>query len=191
MGLAHDLCPRQYDPVQRDIVTNARVAESCRKTDGFVTTITAARASEGWEALVEAVLQKAQAVGSDVPGIWKTLELGRLEWLQAAAGAHKLKMTLREGLAKQCADDDTPTEGDISDAKMIWMYALCLNIPSLKPDAMAWAHHVQMPDPERPLVGYQAELWDPRHELWVSLDLGSQAAAERGGSSIDEAWKAE
>jgi len=189
LGLGHDLCPNEYDPVQCDIVTSLSVAESTRQANGFANTITAARASTGWEALVQAVLNKAQAVGSDLPGIWKTLETGRLEWLQAASGAHKLKMTLRNGLNQQCGGG--PSEGDVSDAKMIWMYSLCLNIPSLKPHAMTWAQHAKLSDPERPLVGYQADLWDPRHELWEALDLGAQAAAERGGSSIDEAWKAE
>lgn len=189
LGMGHDLCSgAEYEPVKKDIVMNLRVAESCRQTNGFANTITAARASDGWEALVQAVLSKAVAVGSDLEGIWKTLETGRLEWLQAASGAHKIKMLLKDGLKKQCQD---PSEGDISDAKMIWVYSLCLNIPSLKEDATAWAQHVQMADPEKPLVGYKPELWDARVELWAKLDLGGQAAAERGGSSIDEAWKAE
>ena len=189
LGLGHDLCAgAEYEPVKRDIVMTTRVAETTRQVDGFATTITAARASDGWEALVAAVLAKAQAVGSDLEGIWKTLETGRLEWLQAASGAHKLKLLLREGLQKQCQD---PSEGDVSDAKMIWMYALCLNIPSSKADALEWAKHVNMTDPEKPLVGYQPALWDARLDLWARLDLGAQAAAERGGSTIDDAWKAE
>ena len=191
LGLGHDLCPQEYDVVAEDVVSSSQVVESVRQTDGFAKTIIAARASTGWEALVTAVSTKAEAVGSELESIWKTLEIGRLEWLQAASGAHKIKMTLKGGLEKAPGADGPPTEGDISDAKMIWMYALCLSIPSLKQHALEWAKQVKMSNPEMPLVSYQAELWDPRIELWTKLDLGAQAAAERGGSSIEEAWKAE
>mmetsp|Transcript_7190 Transcript_7190/g.9330 ORF Transcript_7190/g.9330 Transcript_7190/m.9330 type:complete len:248 (+) Transcript_7190:54-797(+) len=198
LGLAHDLLgdhsiSQEYEPVKRDIVMSLQVAESTRQPNGFATTIRAARVSEGWEALVKAVLKKAENVNCDLEGIWKTLENGRLEWLQAASGAHKIKMLLRNGLYNKETDTAaiTATAGDISDAKMIWMYALCLNIPSLKQDAFAWAARVKMVDPETPLVGYQPEMWDARIESWSRIDLGAQAAAERGGSSIEEAWNAE
>ena len=69
------------------------------------------------------------------------------------------------------------------------MYALSLNIPSLKAESEKWAKTVEMEDPLRPLVKYQADKWDPRHEDWRPLDTGIQRAAERGGSLLDEAWK--
>mmetsp|Transcript_20337 Transcript_20337/g.46134 ORF Transcript_20337/g.46134 Transcript_20337/m.46134 type:complete len:233 (-) Transcript_20337:684-1382(-) len=187
LGLASDLCPEEYDPVREQVVTDPSVAEATRTKDAFRRTVEAARRSEGkWDRLVEAVENKAAAVGSDLKDIWMTLENGRLEWLAAASSAHDIKTTLKDALENQKGG---ATEGDASDAKMIWMYALSLSVPSLGKEADAWRKAVGMEDSTRPLVGYKAELWDCRKDEWAPLDRGVQAAAERGGSSIEEAWK--
>ena len=69
-------------------------------------------------------------------------------------------------------------------------FSLALNLdPAIKQLAQAWSTAVKLPKPNHPLVGYQAELWDPRKPEWAPLDLAVQAAAERGGTTIDEAWK--
>ena len=189
MALARDLCPEAYEPIQRKIVMTEGIAEATGTTGGITQMVEVARQSSEWPALVAAVLRKADSVGSDLEGIWMTLESGRLEWLKAASGAHQIKMTLREGLRKDNAMDSA---GDVSDAKMIWIYSLCLNLESLKPAALAWAKLVALRDPTQPLLGpFQAQLWDPRKPEWRQLDLGAQAAAEAGGSSIEEAWNAE
>jgi len=224
LGLASDLCPLEYDPVRYAIVTDDSVATSAMKTGGggsgdyggpaaqktaLRRTVEAARKSPSWKDMVDAVKDRARAVGSDLDEIWMGLENGRLEWLAAASGAHKIKMTLRsalerktekekEGKGKDSAVgggddedvDDAPTEGDVSDAKMVWIYALCVSIPSLKEAAETWRRVVQMKDGTRPLVDYRAELWDCRRDEWRPLDLGAQAASERGGSTLEEAWKA-
>lgn len=151
-------------------------------------TVQSARKSPAWDNLIRAVKAKAYEVGSDLDAIWMTLENGRLQWLEAASAAHPLKVMLQTGLDNQCGG--TPSEGDVSDAKMIWMYALSLNLPSLQAEREAWQKVVKMEDGTRPLVGYQAELWDARLPQWAPLDRGVQAAAEAGGSNIEEAWKA-
>lgn len=151
-------------------------------------TVTSARKSPAWDNLTRAVKAKAYEVGSDLDAIWMSLENGRMQWLEAASAAHPLKTMLQTGLENQCGG--APTEGDVSDAKMIWMYALSLNVPTLKAEREAWQKVVQMEDGTRPLVGYKAELWDARLPEWAPLDLGVQAAAEAGGSNIEEAWKA-
>jgi hypothetical protein len=188
LGLASDLCPKEYDPVSLHVVMDSKVAESVGTSEGFAETIQSARASEEWNELVQAVRQKANAVGSDLDDIWKTLEMGRLEWLGAATAAHGIKTLLKKGLEKDGTLEDSP--GDVSDAKMIWIYGLCLNLPELKAAAITWAKVVGLPDPTKPLVGYNPTLWDPRKDEWRPLDLGAQAAAERGGSTLDEAWNA-
>lgn len=188
LALARDLCPAKYEPIQQKIVMSEGVAEATGTESGVAKMVHVARESSEWPALVAAVLAKATAVGSDLEGIWMTLEQGRLNWLKAASGAHGIKMTLRNQLKK---DNAMESAGDVSDAKMIWIYSLCLNIESLSAAALAWAKLVQLPDPTKPLVGYKPELWDARKDEWRPLDSGAQAAAEAGGSNIKEAWNAE
>ena len=185
LGLASDLLPLLYSSVQATIIATPSVAATRGTPAGFTTMVHVARTSPGWNPLVAGVAQLAAAVDCDLVSIWERLEEGRMEWLQAINGAQQLKTLLQEMLKR---DKATTSVGDVSDAKMIWMYALSLNIPSLKPQHEAWARTVQMKDPLRPLVQYQAELWDARNDAWRDLDLGVQAAAERGGSSVDEIW---
>ena len=81
-------------------------------------------------------------------------------------------------------------EGDVSDAKMIWIYALALSIPSLEQSVETWRKQVQIKEEARTrsLLEYKPELWDCRKKQWAPLDRGVQTAAERGGSSLEEAW---
>lgn len=148
--------------------------------------ITAARASEYWQTLMDALHAAAAAVGSDLDSIWITLENGRLEWLGALNSAHPLKVVLKDALKK----DDNKTEKDEVDAKMVWMYALSLSIPRLKDASEAWSKVVNMEDEMNPLKSYNVDLWDCRKDEWRPLDLGVQEAAERGGSSVNDAWNA-
>ncbi len=186
LGLASDLRLPEYELVRETIVTDNSVAEAVRTENAFRRTVEAARkSSEHWDGLVTAVKDKAALVGSDLDSIWMTLEKGRLEWLTAASAAHKIKTTLQGALDNQCGG---AMEGDVSDAKMIWIYSLSLSIPSIEEEHKAWKEIVQMPDKSRPLVGYKGELWDCRKPEWQVLERAVQAAAERGGSSIDQAW---
>mmetsp|Transcript_8207 Transcript_8207/g.22280 ORF Transcript_8207/g.22280 Transcript_8207/m.22280 type:complete len:248 (-) Transcript_8207:231-974(-) len=186
LGLARDLCPIEYDPVREQIVTDADVASSTKTKNAFETMIQSARKSPGWEAMVRAVLTKAAFVGSDLENIWQTLEQGRLRWLKAASLAHGIKMVLKEALEK----DGKHTEGDVSDAMMVWIYAVALNMPGLEDAVKAWQGIVKMDRPDNPLSGYKPELWDPRKPEWRPLDIGVQEAAERGGSNLKDAWEA-
>lgn len=186
IGLASDLQLEEYEPIRESIVTNSSVADVAGSEKAFQMTVEAARESPRWDKLVHAVISTASSVGSDIEGIWMTLENGRLEWLHAVSAAHQIKTTLKRALDNQCGG---AMDGDISDAKMIWMYALSLSIPSLKKEREVWKKVVEMVEESRPLVGYKEELWDARKNEWAVLDRGVQAAAERGGSSIDEAWK--
>jgi hypothetical protein len=194
LGLAQELALPQYLIVQDDIVTNVQVAETAGTAEGFASLIQVARQSHGWHDLCLAVDAKAQAVGSDLSGIWKTLEQGRLEWLQAASAAHTMKVLLQKGLSQAEQDNEVPSpslDGDVSDAKMIWIYCLALNISELQGAAETWAKTVvALDDNTKPLVGYTAILWDSRKAEWRPLDVGVQAAAERGGSTLEEAWNA-
>jgi hypothetical protein len=178
-----------YDPIREAIVTDPKVAEATGTELSFQRTVEAARKNEKqWDDMVQALKMKAMSVGSNLDDIWMKLENGRLEWLAAASSAHQIKVLLQDGLKNQCGGG-VPMEGDVSDAKMIWMYSLSLSIPILEKEREEWRKSVKMPDEVRPLVGYKAELWDCRKDEWAPLDRGVQAAAERGGSSIDEAWK--
>mmetsp|Transcript_27105 Transcript_27105/g.49318 ORF Transcript_27105/g.49318 Transcript_27105/m.49318 type:complete len:233 (-) Transcript_27105:106-804(-) len=187
LGLASDLRLEEYEPIREAVVTDSSVAEAVRSENSFRRTVEAARKSKQWNHLIKVVKAMAASVGSDLDEIWMTLEKGRLEWLAAASAAHGIKVMLKTALANQCGGG--AMEGDVSDAMMIWMYALSLSIPSLEKEGEAWRKLVQMSDKSRPLVGYKAELWDCRKNEWAPLDRGVQAAAERGGSSIDEAWR--
>jgi len=185
LGLASDLLPTAYANVQEVIVSTPAVAATRGTSSGLTTMIHVARTSPDWPALVDQVLQLADAVDCDLKCIWDTLQNGRLEWIQAINGAQPLKALLQEMLRRDTA---TTSVGDVSDAKMIWIYALSLNISSLQAEREAWAQTVQMKDPFRPLVKYQAPLWDARRDDWRALDVGVQNAAERGGSSVEEIW---
>ena len=146
--------------------------------------ITAARASEYWLKLIDALHTVADAVGSDLDSIWSTLETGRLQWLGALNSAHRLKVMLKDALMK----DSNRTEKDEVDAKMVWMYALSLSISALKDASETWSNVVKMDDRMNPLKNYNVDLWDCRREEWRLIDLGVQEAAERGGSSVNDAW---
>ena len=84
---------------------------------------------------------------------------------------------------------DGATPGDVSDAKMVWIYALSRSIPGLAAASDAWAAAVGMADASKPLAGYAAEALDPRRPEWRPLDIGAQEAAERGGTTLDAAWE--
>ena len=188
LGLASELLPGVYASVQANIITNPSVAMTRDTPAGFTTMIHVARScGPEWQALVDGVLELADRVDCNLPAIWKTLEDGRMEWLEAINGAEPLKSIVLEMLKR---DSAASSVGDVNDAKMIWMYSLSCNIPALKAAREQWAETVKMKDPLRPLLKYQSQLWDARHENWRILDLGVQAAAERGGSSVDAVWAA-
>lgn len=149
------------------------IASSLNTPRGLESMITAARASEYWQTLIDALHLAAVAVGSDLVSIWRTLETGRLEWLKSLNSAHPLKVILKDALKS----DDQRTEKDEVDAKMIWMYALTLSIPTLSEVSKRWSKVVQMENMMNPLQNYKVDLWDCRKDEWRSLDLGVQEAA--------------
>lgn len=185
LGLGSELCAAEYAPVKRAVVEDFRVAAAAGTAGGFRQTVESARGCEGWPALRDAVFAKAAYVDSDLETMWLALERGRLEWLAAAAGAHALKVTLRDAVAA-----DGNGAGDVSDAKMVWIYALCRNVPATRDAAAAWAAACGMADPAQPLRGYAAAEWDPRRPEWRPLDVGAQDAADRGGANLEDAWRA-
>ena len=166
-----------------------------------------------WNDLLDAVHQKADRVGSDLHSIWKTLEDGRMKWLTAVSAAHPIKVLLQKALENDNAQDSA---GDVSDAMMVWIYSICVNLVLVSSETKGetvtstddenenenenndlmkiavdqWVTTVNMTDKYNPLKGYQEELWDPRNEEWRGLDVGAQEAAERGGANLLEAWKA-
>ena len=170
-----------------------------------------------WNDLIKSVKCIATSVGSDLDSIWKTLEDGRLVWIRAVTAAHPMKLILKHAL-KENNTENNP--GDVSDAMMVWIYCLCINLivsksetksePStvvdanenvndnndrsillqLQNDVNQWCIAVNMKDKYNPLQGYQSELWDPRRDEWRSLDIGAQEAAERGGTTLFDAWNA-
>eukprot|EP00585_Thalassiosira_rotula_P025070 CAMPEP_0196237308 /NCGR_PEP_ID=MMETSP0913-20130531/6392_1 /TAXON_ID=49265 /ORGANISM="Thalassiosira rotula, Strain GSO102" /LENGTH=150 /DNA_ID=CAMNT_0041518845 /DNA_START=113 /DNA_END=565 /DNA_ORIENTATION=+ len=149
--------------------------------------VTAARASDGWENVLGALHAVATEVNSDLDGIWMTLEKGRLEWLGALNSAHPLKVILKDALK----NDERTTERDLMEAKMIYIYTLSLSLPAIDETHKAcWRKIVKMEDKLNPLKNYDGDLWDSRKEQWKHLDLGVQEAAERGGSSFNDAWEA-
>ncbi len=148
--------------------------------------ITAARASDEWGGLLAALYAVTVRVNSDLDGIWSRLENGRLEWLHAINGAHPLKVVLKDVLRK----DEERTEKDEMDAKMVYIYALSVCIPSLEEKSNNWRKSVNMNDKMNPLADFDVNLWDCRKAEWTSLQLGVQDAAERGGSSVNDAWDA-
>lgn len=181
-GMATDLS--LAEDVTRTVVMDHKVAVAAGTSNSFKQTIESARASPGWDGMMAALMQIAESVNSDLASIWMGLERGRLDWLAACRGAHAVKTTLKDALER----DNDATERDVVDAKMIWIYSLATCIPNLQDVAQVWQETVGIKDNMRPLVGYNAKLWDCRKEVWAPVDLGVQAAAERGGSSIDEAW---
>jgi hypothetical protein len=162
------------------------IANSINTPNALESMVTAARASEFWQVLIDALHTVANAVGSDLDSIFDTLETGRLEWLGACNSSHSLKVILKDALQK----DDKRTEKDEVDAKMVWMYALSLSIPILSEASEAWSKVVNMEDRMNPLKNYNVDLWDCRKDEWRPLDIGVQEAAERGGSTVDAAWDA-
>ena len=185
LGLAQALKLVEYAPVKKNIVEDMRVAMAAGTSGGFQQTIESARAAVGWHAMVAAVFAKAKQVDSDLVGMWEGLETGRLEWIAATKATHMLKMNLRLALEK-----DNAMEGDVHDAKMVWMYAMAAVLPGQQTQELAklWAKACQIESFYEPLVGYKPDLWDQRRKEWAALDLVVQEAALRAGTSLDEAW---
>ncbi|GMI12825.1 hypothetical protein TrLO_g531 [Triparma laevis f. longispina] len=181
LGLATELCPIEAVPVKQKILQGMVAAQS----GGFKQTIESARLATGWDAMLEALFLKAMFVGTDLQSMWIGLEKGRIEWLTAVSAAHHIKVVL-----KSSVENEGGSEGDTSDAMMVWIYAMCVNVPKLEKECEEWASVVGMKEKMAPLNGYDAEKWDPRKKEWAPLDLGAQAVAERGGSDLKKAWAA-
>ena len=194
-------------------------SEICNEDDTSSATIATTKSTTYyWNDLIKSVKCIATSVGSDLDSIWNTLEDGRLVWIRAVNAAHPIKLILKHAL-KENNTENNP--GDVSDAMMVWIYCLCINLivsksetklePStvvddknenddnnnsrsillqLQNDVNQWCIAVNMKDKYNPLQGYQSELWDPRRDEWRSLDIGAQEAAERGGTTLFDAWNA-
>eukprot|EP00928_Gymnodinium_smaydae_P041182 TRINITY_DN27878_c0_g1_i1.p1 TRINITY_DN27878_c0_g1~~TRINITY_DN27878_c0_g1_i1.p1 ORF type:complete len:257 (-),score=66.04 TRINITY_DN27878_c0_g1_i1:50-820(-) len=192
LGMARALQLETYKPVEAHIVRDVAVgAAAAAGLDVFPVSVAAARRAPGWQAMVREVMQRAALADSDLAGIWKTLAVGRLEWLAATSATNQLRVTLRKALDEDATTDGGDGQvaaGDLNDAKMVWMYALASQLPPCKETAAAWQAAAQIKDPLQPLEGFDPERWDPRLPEWASLDLAVQAAAERAGTSLDEAW---
>ena len=190
LGMASICCKEEYEVIREELITDeasaSTIIASMNGPKALESMITSARSSTGWGPLLGALHELSSAVGSDLDQVWGGLERGRLEWLGALNAAHKLKVILKTALIK----DGQHNQDDETDAKMVWMYALSLSIPSLAQYRDAWSRTVQMQEPTDPLKSYNSELWDCRKAEWRPLDLGVQDAAERGGSSVNEAWDA-
>mmetsp|Transcript_37810 Transcript_37810/g.80771 ORF Transcript_37810/g.80771 Transcript_37810/m.80771 type:complete len:237 (+) Transcript_37810:73-783(+) len=191
LGMASQLCPEEYGSLRVSMITDpasfTSIVKSLNTPRGLESMMTSARASDGWEGLLGALHAVALEVNSDLDDIWMTLEKGRLEWLGALNSSHPLKVILKDALKL----DKNSTDRDQMEAKMIYMYALSLSLPAIDETAkVCWRKIVNMEDDMNPLKNYNGELWDPRKEEWRPLDLGVQEAAERGGSTFNDAWEA-
>jgi hypothetical protein len=185
LGLAKNLSLTEYDLVKKTVVEDMRVAMAAGTAGGFQQTIESARGSIGWHDMIMTVRARALEVDSDLSGMWEGLENGRLEWINATKATHVLKMNLRGALEK-----DDAMEGDVHDAKMVWMYALAAVLPGeqLQKLAKLWAKETKIISFYDPLKEYTPDLWDPRKKEWKALDLMVQEAAIRGGTDLDAAW---
>mmetsp|Transcript_8968 Transcript_8968/g.15587 ORF Transcript_8968/g.15587 Transcript_8968/m.15587 type:complete len:231 (-) Transcript_8968:340-1032(-) len=191
IGMASQLCHQEYESFRVSLITDptsfTSIASTLNTPKGLEAMVTAARASDGWEALLSVLDTVATAVNSDLDDIWMTLEKGRLEWLGALNSAHPLKVILKDALDQ----DEKTSDRDVLESKMIYIYALSLSLPSIEESSKeSWRKVVKMEDKTNPLKNYDADLWDCRKDEWRPLDLGVQAAAERGGSSFEAAWAA-
>lgn len=191
LGMASKICPQEYDSLRESMITDptsfTSIINSMNTPKGLEAMVTAARASDGWEGLLGALHAVATEVDSDLDAIWMTLEEGRFEWLCALNASHPLKVILKDALKQ----DEKTTDKDRMEAKMIYVYTLSLSLPSIAETSKAcWRKVVKMEDKTNPLKSYNGDLWDCRKEEWRPLDLGVQEAAERGGSSFEDAWEA-
>ena len=185
LGMAKALGLEEYDAVKKSIVEDYRVAAAAGTSGGFQQTIESARAAIGWEGMVQSLMARAAAVGSDLKGIWGGLETGRLEWIVAVRSTHTLKYTLRTAVE----GDKEKTDRDLLEAKMVWIFSLGTVLPDCKEAARAWGAVACVQNSERPLDDFKPEAWDPRRTEWAALDLAVQAAAERAGTNLEEEWK--
>lgn len=211
MVLAARICDDENNN-RNDVDDNAGKS-SCNKDDDSSTAAATTAATKNttcyWNDLIKSVKYTATSVGSDLDSIWNTLENGRMVWIRAVNAAHPIKLILKHAL-KENNTENSP--GDVSDAMMVWIYCLCTNLVVrvevgisetetesstvdetlilLKNDVNQWIIAVNIKDKYNPLQGYQSELWDPRINEWRSLDIGAQDAAERGGTTLFDAWNA-
>ena len=50
------------------------------------------------------------------------------------------------------------------------------------------AQAVGVREMENPLADYEADLWDPRQQVWRQLEVCVGSFAERAGTSVPEEW---
>jgi len=191
LGMASRLCPREYESLRISLITDptsfTSIANSLGTVHALDAMVIAARVSEGWEGLLGALHSVAALVKSDLNDVWSTLENGRVEWLGALNSAHSLKVMLKDALQQ----DETTTDRDLTEAKMVYLYALSLSLPSIEERTKErWRKAVSMEEKYNPLKGYDGDQWDSKRGEWRPLDAGVQEAADAGGSSFKEAWEA-
>jgi hypothetical protein len=183
-NMAEELCEEEAKPVKQFIMDKFTQALVAGNMGSYQHTIMYATAAPGWTLLMESLDAKAALVGSDLKGIWKSLEDGRLEWLGAMNAAHEIKTQLQDAIEKDGNTDKANVEG-----MMVWMFSLALSIPSMQLEVATWAKAVGMKETSQPLLGYDAAKWDPRRPEWRPLDLGMQEAAEKAGDTLVGSWK--
>ncbi len=183
IALGSELDPVSYNGVKQSIVGSSSVAELAKSPAKYQAIVQAARSGFGLNGMIDSVCKIASTNGTNLQEMWEGLERGRMTWLMASSRAHNMKVLLRDAVIK-----DGDTDGDRSDAMMIWIYALALNLPNLKEFAEKWASAVEMEDPTQPLLGHVTQKWDPRRPEWRALDVGAQDAAEKAGSTLLTEW---
>lgn len=73
---------------------------------------------------------------------------------------------------------------------MVWIYGFGICLSGCIAKAAAWMVVAKITVREEPLVGFDPEKWDPRLPEWAQLEAAVRAAAEEGGTSLDEEWLA-
>ena len=185
LGMCRHLRLPLYNNVKETIIKDMKVAAASGTPGSFEQTIQSARSAPDFDKMIKSLFENAKLVNSDLPSIWLTLENGRLEWLETIKATHALKLKLK----KHLKDDKKSTARDVIDAIQVWCYGLCLANPKTRHVAEMWARAAKIETLDQPLNGYQQELWDPRRKEWAPVDLAAQAQAERGGTTLDAAWK--
>lgn len=183
LGMGAKLFPEKYEPVQNSIIETEFVAEAAGTAGAFAAQMAAARLAPGWDTLVASVKAIAITVGSDLDEIWRGLETGRREWIRASTATHTLKHSLKDAL-----QESGGTDADQLECKMVWIYSIATMLPQTTAAAKAWGAHAGISDPTQPLAGFDSTKWDPRLPAWAPIDTGVQAGADRGGTTLDDAW---
>ena len=170
----------------------------------------------GFEPLAQCIIERAAAIGVDAGAMLDRVEvagertLASAEWSRAVQEVEPMRSRLQQGflrgsqaepsflrraMARLRSDEvvlaSSAGEMGIDELRVcqVWMYGLASRLSACQGAAGEFAAAAGMSDPNAPLLGYEAERWDPRSPVWSEMEACVHVQAGKAGTEADAAWR--